>query len=934
MKPARFTCFFLILFLFGCHELRAQLVSSPFTTAQALAQKLVGDGITISNVTFTGSLEMAGFFTNLGGTNIGIDSGIVLTSGRVAARSPFVGLSGNSGANASNNMGQPGDLDLSTIISEATNDACILQFDFVPLGDSIRFNYVFSSEEYPEYACGGFNDGFAFLISGPGITGKKNLALIPNTNFPVTIDNINNVPGCGLFPQYYIDNSGNSFFTHDGLTTVLTAAEKVEPCKTYTLKLVIADAGLNDFIFDSGVFLQAKSLTSNVVSLNNIQHVDQSGNSYLAEGCNSYSFVISRPRKDPTPLNVGLQYTGTATNGVDVQLLPSSVIIPAFDCFVVVNVVPIQDGIPEGVETLKIYALGGCNNNIPADSMVVQIRDYEILNLLPDTTFICNHGSIQLVADPTYTTYQWDPDPTLSSTTISNPIASPVVDGTKYTCTATTGTCSARDSAFIRLKLMEFVSKTDVNCKNGNTGVIKVGGGPEWTQPVSFSLDGINWQPDSTFTNLPAGNYWVKMKDANCIDSVNVTLVQAFPDLVMNTPVITPASCTGGADGTITINATGGSNPILYSLDNISFQPSNVFSQIAGTYTVYIKDNNGCSDFQPAIIPLNNTVTLDAGADAHICLGRSYQILATSNGTSFLWTPAATLDNGTIQQPTATPATDTKYYITATTGVCTQVDSMTVFIRPSPVADAGADIKICYGKTFTLNGSGGATYSWTPATYLTTPTNIAAPSGKATASLSYFLTVTDATGCVSLSPDEVKVDVTPSVKIFAGNDTLAAINQPIQLRAVELSNAGVTQYQWTPAASLDNPNIANPIATLGADEHFIVTGTTPEGCEGKDDIIIKVYKGPDIYVPTAFTPNNDGRNDVLKAIPVGIKQFKYLVLYNRWGQAVFRTEDYSRGWDGTIKGVAEPTGTYIWVTEGIDYKGNLISRKGVVTLIR
>ena len=125
---------------------------------------------------------------------------------------------------ASGNWGLPGDNDLSIAVRNfGLEDACVLEFDFVPLGDSIRFNYVFSSEEYvPDYVCS-FNDVFAFFISGPGITGLKNIALIPNTNTPVSIFNVNNVPGgaCPNNPQYYIDNSTNVFFTHDGHTCLL-----------------------------------------------------------------------------------------------------------------------------------------------------------------------------------------------------------------------------------------------------------------------------------------------------------------------------------------------------------------------------------------------------------------------------------------------------------------------------------------------------------------------------------------------------------------------------------------------------------------------------------------------------------------------------------------------------------------------------------------
>jgi hypothetical protein len=260
----------------------AQLQITGANNAAELAQKLVGDGVIISNASFTGNMLMAGFFNNIGGTNIGIDSGIVLTSGRAKTRLPDIGMNGDGvtaaqSVEANNRWGLPGDIDLATAIGlpvSSLRDACILEFDFIPLGDSIKFNYVFSSEEYtPAYVCS-YNDAFAFFISGPGIFGLKNIALIPGTSIPVSIFNVNDVPGggCPNYIQYYTDNRFNTFFTHDGHTKVFTARARVQPCQVYHIKLVISD--VIDDELDSGVFLQAGSLTSNAIGLTNLTQTD------------------------------------------------------------------------------------------------------------------------------------------------------------------------------------------------------------------------------------------------------------------------------------------------------------------------------------------------------------------------------------------------------------------------------------------------------------------------------------------------------------------------------------------------------------------------------------------------------------------------------------------------------------------------------------
>lgn len=164
---------------------------------------------------------------------------------------------------------------------------------------------------------------------------------------------------------------------------------------------------------------------------------------------------------------------------------------------------------------------------------------------------------------------------------------------------------------------------------------------------------------------------------------------------------------------------------------------------------------------------------------------------------------------------------------------------------------------------------------------------------------------------------------------FAGNDTIAAANQPIQLQA-----SGGLSYEWSPSVGLSATGIANPVATNAIDRSYFLRAFTPEGCESFDTINIKIYKGPEIYVPGAFTPNGDGTNDFLKAIPVGISNVEYFMIYNRYGQLIFRTNDYSKGWDGRINGKDQDTGNYVWMAAAIDFRGNKIFRKGTVLLIR
>jgi PKD repeat protein len=189
------------------------------------------------------------------------------------------------------------------------------------------------------------------------------------------------------------------------------------------------------------------------------------------------------------------------------------------------------------------------------------------------------------------------------------------------------------------------------------------------------------------------------------------------------------------------------------------------------------------------------------------------------------------------------------------------------------------------------------------------------------------LYATAANGCYSDSLQ--KNIVIYSTKAFAGNDTITPSNRPLQLQA-----GGGISYEWIPATGLNNPFIPNPIATLTGTQIYTYTlrAYTPLGCESFDDINIQVYQAPEIYLPNAFAPN--GINRIYRGLPVGIKEFRYLKIYNRYGQLVFYSTDITKGWDGTFKGKAQNSGVYVVMTSGIDYRGLVVDRQQTVMLIR
>ena len=170
------------------------------------------------------------------------------------------------------------------------------------------------------------------------------------------------------------------------------------------------------------------------------------------------------------------------------------------------------------------------------------------------------------------------------------------------------------------------------------------------------------------------------------------------------------------------------------------------------------------------------------------------------------------------------------------------------------------------------------------------------------------------------------------MNVTAGRDTTVVVGQPLQLLAT-----GADNYLWSPPEFLSAVNIPDPVGLFTTPSNgykYKVVGSNAGGCSDSAYITVKVFDGkPIVFVPTAFTPNNDGRNDVLKPIPAGILRIESFEVYNRWGQLVFSSKGGS-GWDGRVAGQLQATNTFVWVVKAIDYIGKPFFAKGFVTLIR
>jgi gliding motility-associated-like protein len=376
------------------------------------------------------------------------------------------------------------------------------------------------------------------------------------------------------------------------------------------------------------------------------------------------------------------------------------------------------------------------------------------------------------------------------------------------------------------------------------------------------------------------------------------------------------------------INDTTIKNPIVYPKDTI-------------TYTLTV--NNGvCIASESLKINVLQFIKVDAGTDSSICASDTIQLRPTSYALGYKWTPNIDINNVNIKSPIVYPLANTKYYVYANLGKCQAFDSVTILVFPRPIVNAGLGTSMCFGNKFTLNGfSNSPNYYWLPTNSLLNSNTLSPTAGPSKTTV-YSINAKFDTGCTKLFSSYVTVNVINPTQVFAGNDTSIALNQPMQLQAFS-PDANVS-YSWSSMPSngaISNPNISNPTILFtnnaAPDEvvYKVIATIKPENCTTQDFIKVKIYKSPaDIILPSAFTPNNDNKNDIFKPISIGISTIKYFNIYNRLGQLIFTTSQINKGWDGYFNSIAQPSGTYIFEILATDFTGKSIAKKGTVVLIR
>ena len=331
---------------------------------------------------------------------------------------------------------------------------------------------------------------------------------------------------------------------------------------------------------------------------------------------------------------------------------------------------------------------------------------------------------------------------------------------------------------------------------------------------------------------------------------------------------------------------------------------------------------------------VSNTVTFSiydlpfatASANSPVCEKRPIELIATG-GATYSWTGPAGFTS-TLASPSLIAQSNSggQYTVTAINQYgCTNSTFVNVLVKPKPIVSISSTQKICEGDAVTLQAGGGVTYQWSPAAGLSA-VNIANPIARPADTTSYQVIITGLNNCSDTAIAVMNVVKKPTA--FAGPDKSLLIGQSTQLNG--LVGGTAISFTWLPVTFLNNPLLVQPTSSPLDDILYTLHVKSNDGCgEATDDVFIKVYK--EIYVPSAFSPNNDGLNDRWRILALITFPKATLMVYNRYGEIVFEGSGNNMEWDGSFKGQPSPMGAYTYV---IDFKNGTPLKKGMVSILR
>jgi gliding motility-associated-like protein len=344
-------------------------------------------------------------------------------------------------------------------------------------------------------------------------------------------------------------------------------------------------------------------------------------------------------------------------------------------------------------------------------------------------------------------------------------------------------------------------------------------------------------------------------------------------------------------------------------------------------YTVRVSNAAGCFAEASTEVFVATPASIGIPNDTSVCPGTSVT-LNIIGGVTYDWEPKVDITGANTANPTITPSQPRTYTVNILDNNGCDINGIVnIGIHTPADPQAGTDATICIGESALLTATNGVSYSWQPAALVNDNT---LDSAIATPGITTVFTVTiiDANGCEN--QDEVTITVQPLPNVDAGPDLYIYEGARAVLKAT-----GASTYVWSPGLWMNDTTIAEPIIFPDDTITYYVVGTDLFGCSNVDTVNVFVLPSPKFYVPTAISPNGDGRNDEFLISYYENFNLISLRIFNRWGVMVFETDDIANPWDGrSADGQPLPIGTYVYIIEGVDDIGVPQHRQGNITIVR
>ena len=562
------------------------------------------------------------------------------------------------------------------------------------------------------------------------------------------------------------------------------------------------------------------------------------------------------------------------------------------------------------------------------DSINVLKNELPVVSLGNDSS-ICSSTSIIINAGNTGSTYYWQDSSNQQTYTVNT--------SGIYSVTVTDANgCVAKDSVAINVNAaIELRLTNDTTICTGagidlvtNTNNIKT---YSWVPPQGLSGTNIsNPYANPVDTTL----YFVNVTDSSGCTAVDSILVSVAP-LPAVTTIADSAICTG----TSVILTTTGSDSVVYSwapsssLSNANAQNPVATPFVNTQYIVTATNAPGCISKDSVSITLKALPAIAAFGDTTVCPGANAQLVAVSSGNNiFNWFPVTALSNANIVNPVASPADSTMYYVQVTANnSCVNIDSVLVAVVPKPAfAVQPNTASICTGDSILLTATGGNIFQWFPAASVANNASASTLVYPLQNTVYKVVITNNICGITDSVFATVNINARPNITVSKSNDVDCVLGQ------AKLLATGGVRYLWSPASSLNNVNISNPVASPSETTTYYLQATGASGCIIQDSLLVKVIKGEaenGYLLPSAFTPNGDAQNDCFGVKTWGFVTGLDVSIYNRWGNLIFHATNAGNCWDGTYKGEAQPPGAYIYQVRAKAICGD-VYRKGTVVLIR